>query len=430
MTTLFHCQMSSEIDLVLLVFSASLFGVLSGAHAALEVLSYRPLEKDADDEDQETRFIDRLTGNPVYHYLALGVGRLFVIAFVVVVSSRFAAARLFEGRLVAPGLWLFVVMVLAIPFSIAKAFALKEPEKYLDRTKYVTYPVVYLVWPIAQMVVALLKRVSPGALDVVAFPIIPFKRRIELFGYNNGGDDTDEQQLVSSVFDFGDTKVREVMVPRIDMVAVSVHANPSEAVDLIVEAGHSRVPVYDDTIDRIVGIFNAKDALAKVVADEQFTIEEIMRDVYFVPESKKIGDLLSEFRKRRIHIAIAVDEYGGTAGLVTMEDLLEELVGDIQDEFDAEEELVRVIDEDTLICSAKVRLDELNDTFGIDLPEGDADTLGGFLYENIGRVPRVGDVFVSRGLEFRVESVEGQRMDKVHVKGLSAVRRKTEGTGG
>jgi putative hemolysin len=422
--------MGSEIDLAILVFSSCLFGVLSGAHAALEVLAYRSSDKDAGDEDEEPQFIERLTGNPVHHYLSLVLGRVFIIAAVVVASSRFAAERLFEGRLLTAGLWVFVVMILAVPFSIAKVLALRDPEKYLYRTKYVTYPVVYLMWPIAQVAVTLLRRLSPGALDIAAFPIIPFKRRLELFGHKNGGEESDEQQLVESVFDFRDTKVREVMVPRIDMVAVNVHASPSEAVDLIVEAGHTRVPVYDDTIDKIVGILHAKDALAKVVAGEEFTIENMMRDVYFVPESKKIGDLLTEFRKRRVHIAIAVDEYGGTAGLVTMEDVLEELVGDIQDEFDTEEELVRVIDGDTLLCSAKIRLDELNDGFGIDLHEGDADTLGGFLYENIGRVPRVGDVFSSRGLEFRVESLEGQRIDKVRVKGLSSLKRKTEGTNG
>jgi CBS domain containing-hemolysin-like protein len=418
--------MHSEIDLAVLAFSALLFGVLSGAHAALEALSYRPSEKDDGEEHGEYRFIPRLTGNPVCHYLSLGVGRVVVIALVVVASSRLAAARLFEGGLVTPALWLLVTFVVAVPLLAAKALALRNPEMYLERAKLATQPVVYLAWPVAFVLVAFLRRVSPRALDVVAFPIIPFKRRLELFGHKDGGEETDEQQLVSSVFDFGDTKVREVMVPRIDMVAVNVHTPAPDALDVVVEAGHSRVPVYDDSIDRIVGILHAKDVLAKVVAGEDFGVEDIMRDVYFVPESKKIGDLLSEFRKRRIHIAIAVDEYGGTAGLVTMEDVLEELVGDIQDEFDAEEELVRLVDADTALCSARVRLDELEEISGIDLREADADTLGGFLYESIGRVPRVGESFASRGLEFRIESVVGQRIDKVRVKGLSSAGKKTE----
>lgn len=402
---------------------------MSGAHAALEVLSYRPAEKEEGEEYEEDRFIPRLTGNPVFYYLSLGVGRVIVVALVVVAASRFAAERLFEGRFFAPALWLVVGLIVVVPLLAGKALAIRDPEGYLRRARYATYPVVYLAWPIAYLLIALLKRISPRALDVVAFPIIPFKKRLELFGHKNGVEETDEQQLVSSVFDFGDTKAREVMVPRIDMVALNVHTPASEAVDLIVEAGHSRVPVYDDSIDRIVGILHAKDVLARVVEGEAFVIEDIMRDVYFVPESKKIGDLLSEFRKRRIHIAIAVDEYGGTAGLVTMEDVLEELVGDIQDEFDTEEDLVRVVDADTALCSAKVRLDELSEMFGIDLREAEADTLGGFLYESIGRVPRVGESFSSRGLEFRIESVVGQRIDKVRVTGLSSVGKKTESPG-
>lgn len=422
--------MSSEIDLALLIVSTALFGVLSGAHSALELLSYRQPERDTDEADDDTRFIGQLIGNPVYHYLSVGIGRVCMIALVVVAASRFAAMRLAEGGFFAALLWVFVVLALLVPLAVAKTLALKNPEKYLERTKYVTYPIVYLMWPAAYLAVAALRRLSPNALDRLSIPIMPFKRRIELFGYKNGGDETDERQLVSSVFDFGDTKVREVMVPRIDMVAVNVHTTPSEAVDLIIEAGHSRVPVYDDSIDRVVGVLHAKDVLAKVVAGEEFSIRQIMRGVHFVPESKKIVDLLSELRERRIHIAIAVDEYGGTAGLVTMEDVLEELVGDIQDEFDAEEELVRKVDEDTALVNARIRLDELNETLLIDLPEGDADTLGGFLYESIGRVPRVGEVFASRGLEFKIESIVRQRIGKVVVKGLRSVQRKAESPNG
>ena len=137
-------------------------------------------------------------------------------------------------------------------------------------------------------------------------------------------------------------------------------------------------------------------------------------------------ELISEFKKRRIHIAIAVDEYGGTAGLIALEDVLEELVGDIQDEFDADEELIDIQDDGTVLCNGKVRLDELNEALGLELPEGDADTLGGFLYESIGRVPRVGEVFRKRELEFKIESVVRQRIDKVQIKGLSSFRSTSE----
>lgn len=204
------------------------------------------------------------------------------------------------------------------------------------------------------------------------------------------------------------------------MVAVNIHQDMEDALGTIMEAGHSRVPVFDETIDKIVGVVHTKDLLSKIVEGDRFSLEDIRRDVYFVPESKMIDELLSEFKERKIHLAIVVDEYGGTAGLITLEDILEELVGDIQDEFDTEEALVRRLDADAVLCNAKIRLEELNESLGLDLPIGDVDTLGGFIYETFGRVPRVGE-FVRRGqLEFKIHSVSRQRIEQVLISGLSA----------
>ncbi len=421
--------MGSEIELVLLVLSGLVFGVLSGTYSAVEMLSLRYTEKNGDENGDKPRFIDHLLGSPVNHYLSLGLGRTLSRAFFVYFSYRLAAVHVFAGNLFAPGFFVLVFLSIVVPLLFTKLISLRDPDGVVERTKYITYPVIYLLKPVVFAGVAFLRRTAPGLLDALSFPVLPFKRRIELYGYKDNDEEIDEQQLVSSVFDFGDTKVREVMVPRIDMVAVNVHTNPEEALNLLVESGHSRVPVYDDSIDRMVGVIHMKDVLEKVVDDEEFSLSEIMRDVYFVPESKMIDDLLAEFKKRRIHIAIAVDEYGGTAGMVTLEDVLEELVGDIQDEFDSEEELIRVVDEDTIVCNGRIRLDELDETAGIDLEEGDSDTLGGFLYEAIGRVPRVGEIFESRGLEFRVESVVRQRIDKVRIKGLSSFQRNLDSSG-
>jgi len=226
---------------------------------------------------------------------------------------------------------------------------------------------------------------------------------------------------MSSVFEFGDTRVREVMVPRIDMVAVNIHMQLDEAASVIVDAGHSRIPVFDESIDKVLGVIFTKDVLKKMIKEEEFTLASVRRDVYFVPESKMIDELLAEFQERKIHLAIVVDEYGGTAGLITLEDVLEELVGDIQDESDAEEELIKRVDGDTVICNARIRLDEFNEQFGIELPEAEADTLGGFLYEMIGRVPRVGETIDRNGIRFTIQSVVRQRIGKVVIKGLSSV---------
>lgn len=415
--------MGLEIELAILVFSGLVFGVLSGTYSAVEILSWRYTEKTGEENGDKPRFIDHLLGQPVNHYLSLGLGRVLALSLLVFFAFRLASLYLLQGSLFAPGLFVVVFAALLVPLLAAKLIALRDPDGFIERTKYITYPVIYILKPVVFAGVVVLKRTAPGLLDGMSFPILPLKRRIELYGYKDNDEEIDEQQLVSSVFDFGDTKVREVMVPRIDMVAVNVHTNPEEVLSLLVEAGHSRIPVYDDSIDRMVGVVHTKDVLKKIVDDVEFSLSDIMREVYFVPESKMIDDLLAEFRKKRIHIAIAVDEYGGTAGMVTLEDVLEELVGDIQDEFDTEEALVRVVDEDVIVCSGRIRLDDLDETAGIDLEEGDADTLGGFLYEAIGRVPRVGEVVETRGLEFRIESIVRQRIDKVRIKGLSSFQR-------
>ncbi|UCH85214.1 MAG: HlyC/CorC family transporter [Candidatus Latescibacterota bacterium] len=410
--------MNSELDLALLVLSALFFGVLSGVYSALEILTYGRSEKNGDEDHQKPSFVDQLLDKPVVNYLSIGFGRTLCLAFVVVLSYRF-----YSTRLDLPLLLFLIAVILLVPLLAGKLLALRSPQKFAEHTKFITYPVIYLVRPLVYVGVLVLRKMVPDMLESLAFPVLPFKKRIEMYGYGDGDDETDERQLVSSVFDFGDTKVREVMVPRIDVVAVDVHTPVPEAVETIVRAGHSRIPVFDETIDRVVGVVHTKEVLQRIVGSGNFSLRDIMRDVYFVPESKMIDELLSEFKKRRIHIAIAVDEYGGTAGIVTLEDVLEELVGDIQDEFDSEEELVKTIDEDTAVCNARVRLDELNDMFALDLEEGDADTLGGFLFELIGRVPRVGEVFEHGDLRFEIVSVVRQRIDKVNVKGLSSVRK-------
>jgi CBS domain containing-hemolysin-like protein len=412
--------MKTETDLALLVVSTVLLGLIAGTYSAMQILSYGRLERNGDDEGSRTRFIDRLLDDPMMNYFALGLGRLFAFVFVIAMSYRFASVQLFEGEGLSPGLLVFVGLMLLVPIALAKLIALKDPERFVELARFVTYPIIYLLRPVVYLPVTALRRLSSRALGMFSFAVLPFKKRIELLGYKNGQEETDEQVLVSSVFEFGDTKVREVMVPRIDMVAVNINMNSSEALDVIIEAGHSRVPVFDESIDRVVGMVHTKDLLRKIVNEEDFSLADIRRDVHFIPEGKMIDELLSEFRSRKIHIAIVVDEYGGTAGLITLEDILEELVGDIQDEFDTEEELIKRLDDDAALCNARVRLDDLNEALGLELPEGDVDTLGGLLYEMIGRVPRKGESFSRGGLEFRIQSVVRQRIDKVLIKGLSS----------
>lgn len=229
--------------------------------------------------------------------------------------------------------------------------------------------------------------------------------------------EADEREMISRIFELGQTTVREVMVPRLDIVALETDTSLAEALDTIVERGHSRVPVYEETIDNVIGVLYAKDMLVYLRDDQpDVAIRDILRDTVFVPESKKLDEFLQDLQQSHIHIAIVVDEYGGTAGLATIEDVLEEIVGEIQDEYDAEEPFIELVSESEAICDARIDLDDLNRTLDLDLPTIEYDTLGGLIYSALGRVPKVSDVVSVDGARIRVMTVNGQRIRKVRVK--------------
>jgi CBS domain containing-hemolysin-like protein len=228
--------------------------------------------------------------------------------------------------------------------------------------------------------------------------------------------ETEEKEMIRHVVEFGDTTVREVMVPRIDMVCIPVNSNFDHAIKIIFKEGHSRIPLYEDRIDNIVGILYAKDLLLELrKSGEDADLRKIAREPYYVPEAKRTLDLLREFKAEHIHIAIVVDEYGGTAGLVTLEDLLEEIVGEIQDEFDTEENPIRKLSQNVYLVEARLPIDEVNDAIGSAIPEEEAETLGGFIFTLAGVIPKSGDRFEYKNLLFVVEAVVGQRVKLIKV---------------
>lgn len=204
------------------------------------------------------------------------------------------------------------------------------------------------------------------------------------------------------------------------MVAIPITASLPEALNVILQAGYSRIPVYEGTVDHIIGMLYAKDLL-RLLRDgiREASLKELLRPPYFVPEGKRIVDLLREMQQRKVHMAIVVDEYGGVAGLVTIEDILEEIVGEIQDEFDrSEEPLVLPVDEHTYLFDGRVDLDEVRKLLGVSLSAEGADTLAGYVYERLGRIPMAGETFIEEGLEFRVDEVLGRRIRKIRIRRL------------
>ncbi len=270
---------------------------------------------------------------------------------------------------------------------------------------------------VMQMTEKTLQRVSGGS-NVVR--TVADEEIRSLMDEKGGVIEVDEKEMIRSVLEFGETIAREVMVPRLDVTALELQSTIAEALAEFVSSGHSRIPVYDDNIDNVKGVLYAKDLLDQWLRnhDRQKTVAEMMRPAYFVPETKRADALFKELQERKVHLAVIVDEYGGTAGLVTIEDLIEEIVGDIQDEFDTDEvALFEFVREGEYLFDGSINLDDFNDLMDTDLSTEDNDTLGGFIFGLIGSVPEVNqelDVPEDR-LHMQIESVEGRRIRRVHV---------------
>jgi len=229
--------------------------------------------------------------------------------------------------------------------------------------------------------------------------------------------DEKDREMLRSIVRLDVSTAREIMVPRLDMVAVKITAGMDEVVELFLKSGHSRLPVYEDTIDHVTGVVHARDILG-ILADQnrKFLLPDFMRPAFFIPESKRLDGLLQEMQEKSLQFAIVVDEYGGTEGLVSMEDLLEEIVGELEDEFSSNDKPVTQFSDGSAIIDAGVTTEDVEDLFKIDLNDSDVDTIGGYVYRTLGRIPTVGDVVASDELDIEVISVLGRRLRKLRVK--------------
>ncbi len=242
------------------------------------------------------------------------------------------------------------------------------------------------------------------------------EERIRHLVEGNAELEDDEREMIASVIELGDQPVREIMLPRMDIMAVPADSAVTDVLDRIVATGHSRIPVYEETIDNVVGVVYAKDLL-KHLRDGNLSdpVLPLAREPYFVPETKKVDELLHDMQQKRVHLALVLDEYGGTAGLITIEDLIEEIVGEIQDEYDAEESPIDKRSETEAVFDARVSIRDVNDTLDLDIEDEDFDTLGGLLYHELGKVPSVGDEVRSDDAIVTVLSTTGRRVRKVRV---------------
>ena len=318
----------------------------------------------------------------------------------------------------------FVVSVFSIVLGelIPKGFALANPDRIALAVSGPITLFAKIVSPLVAILVLLTKVISkPFGIDPTRTPELSAAeiRLIVEQGSQQGVLEAEEEQMISAVMSLSDSKLHEVMVPRIDIVAIDQEASFDDAVTLVLTEGHSRTPLYKDSVDHIVGILYAKDLLRIIAAGgPRPRLRDIMRPALFVPESQAVDDLLNELQRRRVHMAIVLDEYGGTAGLVTIEDLLEEIVGEIQDEFDEEEPMKVIVREGEAILDGRADIDEMGELIdpALELEDDEEyDTVGGFVYHRIGRVPVVGDKVTVDPFTITVVKVIGRRVGKVRV---------------
>lgn len=311
---------------------------------------------------------------------------------------------------------LAALLVVTLGELLPEAWVMRAPEQWAILFAPPVAALEWLLGPLVRLMLFLSSRITrPLAGRQMPFVTEEEIKTLVDAGEEGGVLEEEEKEMIYSIFAIGDTIAREIMVPRIDMLALDVTTPLPEAVEAALSKGHSRIPVYQDHIDNIVGLLYAKDLLrAWRDGDQLAGLRALLRPAYFVPETKKVDELLAELQAKRIHLAVVVDEYGGTAGIVTLEDIVEEIVGEIRDEYDVNEEsLFERVSDTEYVFDARIDLDEVNELLDLELPSGESDSLGGFIYGQLGHVPTPGEKVNAVKVEFEVLSVAGRRIRKV-----------------
>ncbi len=438
--------MSQELlELLIIAMLIVINGFFVAAEIALVTVRRSRLQALVDEGNGTARRVQRLVNRPGRFLAVIQLG----ITFIGFLAAAFAGANtadrlddvlanmgvpIAQSEVVALLLVTLLVSIVTIIFGelVPKTLALAHAERYallfvrpVEVLGTVFRPLIWMLTAVTEMITRIL-----GVRDVSSSERITTEELMILVerGGEQGTIEAEEEQMIGAVLELGRQRVHEVMVPRIDIKAIPDDAPLDAIVETIVREGHSRIPVYDESIDNIVGILYAKDLIPYLARGETPEIRSILRAPLFVPESSSVDDLLHNFQRGKVHIAIVLDEYGGTAGLVTIEDLIEEIVGEIQDEYDVEEPMIVALSDDEARVDGRASVDDMAEHFGIEFDDDDKeqyDTVGGLVYHEIGGVPTIGDTVEVDGLTLTVESTDGRRVGKV----LVVRRREDHGNG-
>jgi putative hemolysin len=400
------------VSLVLAAFAAT-------AETALTSVGRLRMRSLADAGDRAARRVVRLHEKPnAYLSTILTVNNVAVIVASTVTTLIVVDTWGRGAEAVATAV--LSVLVLVACEILPKSVALRFNE---SAARLVAGPVAVLTW-LLRPLVALLTRLSGLLVRVISrgggvpgpFVTEEELKMILAVGEREGVVEEEEREMISGVLELTDKVAREIMVPRVDVVGIEVHSTVDDVTALVNQHGHSRIPLYEETIDNIVGVIYAKDLLRVCRADHPPSLRELAREAYFTPELKRAGELLIEMRQKKVHMSIVVDEYGGTAGIVTIEDLIEEIVGDIRDEYDsAEPEEIQFISDREVVMNARVSIDDVKSLLHLPIEDVEADTIGGLVYERLGSIPKVGATIQIGEATLRVESVRRQAIRTVRI---------------
>ncbi len=406
-----------EFKLIFLFFLLVLSGFFSGSETALISLSKIRLRKLVKEKDKQALILNEMLKNPNKMLSAILVGNNIVnVAIAAIITSLAIDALGSSGVGVATGI--ATLLILTFGEILPKSFATKNAEKL---SLWAARPVQIMV-AIFSPIVWIYSLFTEAVLKITGGEkLAPFVSEEELrllmdLGAEEGVIEEEEKEMIQGVFEFGDTLVREIMTQRTDMKRLDVNRTFSDVLGFVIETGHSRIPVYEDNIDNIIGMLYAKDLLQSMNDKMSFNITKSLRPVFFVPETKNLDDLFREMRAKKVQIAIVLDEYGGTAGLVTLEDLLEEIVGEITDEYDVEESPVNIIDENTIVVDGKMPIDEVSELLEISLEKDGQESIGGLVFSLFDRIPKENDSIESENLVFTVEEMMGKRIQRVRIR--------------
>jgi putative hemolysin len=426
---------STLLEILIIAVLILVNAVFVAAEIALVTVRRSRIRQLTEEGDERARRVGRMTERPGRLLATIQLGITFVGFLAAAFAGASIAGHLADGLraatplaasadVVALLIVTLVVSLVTIVFGelVPKTLALAHAERYslalarpVELLGLLLGPLVWLLTTITHAVTRML-----GVRDVPDEAITSEELRILVErGGEQGTIEAEEEQMIGGVLELGERRVHEVMVARVDIVALSAEASLDTIVQTLVSEGHSRIPVFDGSIDNIVGILYAKDLLPFLVGvDRPPSIRGLVRTPLFVPESMLVDDLLHSLQRRRVHIAIVLDEHGGTAGLVSIEDLIEEIVGEIQDEYDEEEPMIVALGQGEARVDGRTDVDDLLEHFDTTL-EGDDqeefDTVGGLVYHYVGGVPKVGDSVEVDGLRLTVEATDGRRVRTVHV---------------